>query len=93
MAANSFHPGGVKTGFGAGAGGPVGLLMKLTSLFGTSPEKAALSPLQLAIDPALETVSGAFFMLTKKTVPSARARDPELARRLWDVSAKMTGVA
>ena len=90
VTANSFHPGGVKSGFGAGAGGPIGLLMKFTALFGDSPEKAALSPLHLATDPSLAQTSGAFFMLTRKTVPSAQARDPELARRLWDVSAKLT---
>ena len=92
VTANSFHPGGVKTGFGAGAGGAIGLLMKFTSLFGSTPEKAALSPLHLAIEPSLAQVTGEFFMLTKKTVPSAQARDPELARRLWEVSAQLTGV-
>ncbi len=73
VTANSFHPGGVKTGFGSGAGGAIGLLMKFTSLFGDSPEKAALSPLHLASDPSLAQTSGEFFMLTKKTVPSAQA--------------------
>lgn len=93
VTANSFHPGGVKTAFGSGAGGPVGLLMRVTSLIGASPEKAAQSPLLLATDPSLASVTGEFFMLTKKTTPSARARDPELARRLWEVSAQLTGLA
>lgn len=39
VTANSFHPGGVKTGFGAGASGPIGLLMKFTGMFGATRKR------------------------------------------------------
>ena len=91
VTSNCFHPGGVKTGFGGGAPGAVGLLMRATSLFGSSPLKAAEIPLQLATDPSLASVTGQFFMLKKPAAPSKRAQDPQLARKLWEVSAKLTG--
>lgn len=89
---NAFHPGSVKTTFGQNQSGFMGLVMNLSRRWGTSPEDAAKAPLELVTNPALSNVSGEFFMVTKQTAPSKSARDPELAKKLWHVSAKLTGL-
>ena len=37
-------------------------------------------------------VSGAYFARCRQKDPAASARDPETARRLWDASARLTGI-
>jgi NAD(P)-dependent dehydrogenase (short-subunit alcohol dehydrogenase family) len=87
-----FHPGGVKTNFGTGEGGMMGIIMGMARMFGSSPADAAKIPIHLATSPELQNTTGQFFALMKPATPSKRARDPELAKRLWEVSEKLTGV-
>ncbi len=86
-----FHPGGVKTRFGTGEGGLMGMIMGLSRRFGSTPAAAAKIPIHLATDPALEGVTGQYFSLMKPASPSKRAQDPALAKRLWEVSERLTG--
>ena len=88
-----FHPGGVKTTFGAGEGGLMGTIMALSRMFGSSTADAAKIPIHLATAPELEKVTGQYFSLMKPATPSKRALDPELAKRLWEVSEKLTGAS
>lgn len=86
-----FHPGGVKTSFGTGEGGAMGLIMTFARLVGSTPAQAAKIPIHLATAPELQKVTGQYFNVMKPAMPSKRAQDPELAKRLWEVSEKLTG--
>jgi len=85
-----FHPGGVKTSFGTGEGGAMGLIMTFARFFGSTPAEAAKIPIHLATAPELQKVTGQYFNAMKPATPSKRAQDPELAKRLWEVSEKLT---
>ena len=65
------------------------LAYKLMSLFFKSPEKGAETPVHLADSPALEGVSGKYFV-DKKAVKSApQTYDKELQDNLWKLSQQM----
>lgn len=83
----SFHPGVVRTNFGAG---------KATRFFYkyapflVTPEKAGALLVWLANNQHL--VNGAYYVGHKVSTPFRHAGDPALAARLWDASAEATGV-
>ncbi len=93
VTANSVHPGVVRTGFGRGDGGWLALGVKIAGAFFLSPEQGAATSIYLASSPEVARVSGKYFSKCKEKTPSRRAQDDEVARRLWDVSAKLTGLA
>ncbi len=95
VTANSLHPGTVRTGYG-GDGDARGLLafgIKISSPFFLSPAKGARTSVYLASDPAVAGVSGEYFVKCKARQPKPWARDPEAARRLWQVSEELVGLA
>jgi hypothetical protein len=61
--------------------------------FFLSVEEGGSYIVQLAADPALEGVTGKYFETGKEVAPAPLAQDEALARKLWDVSAAMTGLA
>ncbi len=94
VTANSLHPGTVRTGYGAD-GDARGLLafgIKIASPFFLSPAKGARTSVYLASDPAVAGVSGQYFVKCKAKQPKRWARDPEAARRLWQVSEDLVGL-
>ncbi len=92
VTANSLHPGLVGSDFGSRGGGLVGLGWRLLRPFALSPEKGARTSRYLATSPEVAGVTGRYFVGGRRVEPSPLARDPDLARRLWDVSAAMTGL-
>lgn len=95
VTANSLHPGTVRTGYG-GDGDARGFLafgIKIASPFFLSPAKGARTSVYLASSPEVEGVSGEYFVKCKPRKPRAWARDPEAARRLWQVSEQLVGLA
>jgi NAD(P)-dependent dehydrogenase (short-subunit alcohol dehydrogenase family) len=88
VTANAIHPGLVRTSLMTGA---PALIRWAVWPFSGSPESAAKTIVPLAIDPAFEGRSGQFFHHAKAIDPPASTRDPDVARRLWDVSAELTG--
>jgi NAD(P)-dependent dehydrogenase (short-subunit alcohol dehydrogenase family) len=94
VTANSLHPGTVRTGYGAD-GDARGLLafgIKISSPFFLSPAKGARTSVYLASDPAVAGISGEYFVKCKPKQPKPQARDPEAARRLWQVSEELVGL-
>ncbi len=94
VTANSLHPGTVRTGYGAD-GDARGLLafgIKISSPFFLSPAKGARTSVYLASDPAVAGMSGEYFVKCKPKQPKRQARDPEAARRLWQVSEDLVGL-
>ncbi|GIE84890.1 SDR family NAD(P)-dependent oxidoreductase [Actinoplanes regularis] len=85
----SFHPGVVRTNFGAS---------RLTRLFYryapglVPPEQAGELLTWLCTAPAGELENGAYYVGRTVARPAAHARDPELAAGLWAASAAATGL-
>ncbi|RME91510.1 MAG: short-chain dehydrogenase, partial [Anaerolineae bacterium] len=48
--------------------------------------------LYLATDPAVADTTGAYFIARKPVSPAPQAQDPDLARRLWEISAQRAGL-
>jgi NAD(P)-dependent dehydrogenase (short-subunit alcohol dehydrogenase family) len=84
----SFHPGVVRTNFGAGR---VTRFFYRYAPFLVTPEKAGELLVWLATAPEAELVNGGYYVGHKLTVPAAHARDAALAARLWEASEKAVG--
>lgn len=89
---NALHPGFVATNIGANLGWYVRLLKPLMNLFALSIEKGAQTCIYLATSPAVESVSGKYFVECEPVPSSPLSYDEETAKRLWQVSAEMTGL-
>jgi NAD(P)-dependent dehydrogenase (short-subunit alcohol dehydrogenase family) len=87
---NLFDPINAKTNFAKGSGGFMGAMMALVRVTGPSAETVALDMLQVATSPELASVTGRYFLRRKQQDVPKRARDPELARRFWEVSEQVT---
>ncbi len=59
-------------------------------LFGRNSEYGSQTHVMLAIDPSVSSVSGKYFLDCEQQTPSLLARDANMARWLWDESAKLT---
>ena len=95
VTANSLHPGTVRTGYGADgdARGLLALGIKIASPFFLSPAKGARTSIYLASSPEVAGVSGEYFVKCRPKEPRRWAQDPDAARRLWQVSEELVGLA
>jgi NAD(P)-dependent dehydrogenase (short-subunit alcohol dehydrogenase family) len=94
VTSNSLHPGSVATNIWSGA--PLWakpIIAVLFRPFFVSAAEGARIAVTLAADPELEGVTGKYYEGGKATDPAPLARDEALAKRLWDVSARMVGLA
>ena len=87
---NALHPGLVRTNIARNNG----LLGRVVNFFigvrGIGPDKGAETPVYLAASPAVEGVTGNYFV-DCRPVPSSRiSYDAELAARLWYLSVSLT---
>jgi hypothetical protein len=62
----------------------------IASPFFKSAKKAAKAVVKLATSPELEGASGKYFSRMKEARSSEESYDTETARRLWEVSEKLT---
>jgi NAD(P)-dependent dehydrogenase (short-subunit alcohol dehydrogenase family) len=84
IAVNALHPGVVSTKLltdGMGAHGPDSLA------------KGAATSVRLALDPDLARITGGYFSNERPAARHPVVEDAELARRFYEVSAKLAGVA
>ena len=90
---NAMGPGLVKTNIGMDEGGMFAFGKKLADFFGgKTPEQGADTVVWLATSPEVEGVTGSYFEKRKpKPLDPAAAYD-QLASRLWQVSAELTGL-
>jgi NAD(P)-dependent dehydrogenase (short-subunit alcohol dehydrogenase family) len=86
IAANCFHPGVIRTGFGKNDGALVRLGLTLAGPFLRSPASGAESLVWLSLDPAAGELRGQYLEKGRPVQPSAQARDDRLAGELWDRS-------
>ncbi len=94
VTANAMHPGTVATGIWKTGFRPLDrFIQRLVRFFMLSPEAGADTVLYMAASPAVDGVSGKYF-IKRRPVPVSRAgRDEALARDLWQVSEKLVGLA
>jgi len=92
---NCLHPGAVATD--APLKDPnlpsfAGLMYRLVRLFFLSPEKGAQTSLFLATSPEVEGVTGQYFIKKAPVESSPESYDVTIAKHLWEVSLKLTGI-
>lgn len=93
VTSNSVHPGSVATDIWSDI--PtwtkplVAIFLRPSFL---TPEQGGAAVAQLAASPDLDGVTGQYFENGHPVAPSRLAQDAALARRLWDVSAGLTGL-
>ena len=94
VTANSLHPGPVRTGYGADgdARGFLAFGLVISRPFFLSPAKGARTSIYLSSSPAVEGVTGEYFVKCKPATPRRPAQDSEAAQRLWQVSAELVGL-
>lgn len=90
---NSLHPGVVRTGFGQNTRGWMNFVVNAFGLFFLTAERGARTSVYLASSPEVEGVSGQYFIRCRRRTPSRAARNEQLADRLWQVSAELTGLS
>jgi NAD(P)-dependent dehydrogenase (short-subunit alcohol dehydrogenase family) len=93
IAANCFHPGVIRTGFGKNDGALVRLGLTLVGPFLRSPESGASTLVWLALDPAAGELRGQYVEKQRPVQPSAQARDDRLAAELWQRSEQLAAPA
>ncbi|HSP17670.1 MAG TPA: SDR family oxidoreductase [Thermoanaerobaculia bacterium] len=92
---NSTSPGPTRTTFGDGMQGLPGLFprfMKRIPFLMATPEEGARTPVYVASSPELDGVSGRFFLRLRERRSKPITYDPEVAARLWSVSARLCGM-
>jgi retinol dehydrogenase 14 len=91
VVATCLHPGVVATGIGQ-HGGIIELGWRLLKPFMIGPEKGAETSLFLATVPDPAPFHGGYVIGKTLARPDPAALDADLARRLWDESARMVGL-
>jgi len=92
---NCLHPGAVATD--APLKDPdlsplAGFMYRLVRAFFLSPEKGAETSVYLASSPEVEGITGKYFVKKAAVKSSPESYDVGIARRLWEVSAGLTGL-
>jgi len=95
VTANCLHPGAVATD--APLKDPqqpafARLMYRLVRIFFLSPEKGAQTSIYLASSPVVEGASGKYYIKNAPVKSSPESYDVSIARRLWEVSEKLTGL-
>jgi NAD(P)-dependent dehydrogenase (short-subunit alcohol dehydrogenase family) len=92
VTANCLHPGFVATRFGDQSGGMSSFMIKAAKKFALTPEEGAETIIYLASSAEVAGATGKYFYKCKEAVPTAEARNDADARRLWDLSAQLSGI-
>ncbi len=93
VTANCLHPGFVATRFGNDNNLFARAIIKLMMLSAIKPEEGAQTIVYLASSPEVAEISGRYFYKSRPSTPSAAAQDDGAARRLWDESVRLAGMA
>ncbi len=93
VTATCLHPGLVATGFAQNNRSLSQRLLKVGQVFMIGPEKGAETSIFLASSPLVEGVTGKYFVDKKPKKSSKRSYDETAARRLWEISEGLTGLA
>jgi hypothetical protein len=86
------HPGGIATKLLASALPFPAVSTPLMHCFAGTPEEGADTPIYLAAAPELDGVTGKYFVKRKAVPSSAATYDFLGGLKLWDESARLTGL-
>jgi len=89
---NALHPGTVATGFGQNNGGAMRVGMSIYHQFSLTPEQGADTIVYLASSPQVEGITGKYWTKRKAVPSSLESYAEDAQKRLWAVSAQMTGI-
>jgi NAD(P)-dependent dehydrogenase (short-subunit alcohol dehydrogenase family) len=93
VTANCLHPGFVATRFGDNSGGIFQTVVKIAKPVGAiSPQEGAKTIIYLASSPEIAGRSGGYYYKNKPATPTKEAQNDADAKRLWDISARLSGV-
>jgi NAD(P)-dependent dehydrogenase (short-subunit alcohol dehydrogenase family) len=92
VTANCLHPGTVNTGFGREGSPLLRFGLELGRRFLRTPAQGADTVVYLASSPDVEGKTGGYYVRRRLRTPSRAARDPDIARRLWRISADLAGL-
>jgi NAD(P)-dependent dehydrogenase (short-subunit alcohol dehydrogenase family) len=90
VTANAMHPGFVRTNMGSNNGWWVRLFLPLVHLSSLTPEQGARTVVYLASSPQVEGITGKYFVREREVASDPVSYDESAAKRLWEVSEKMT---
>jgi NAD(P)-dependent dehydrogenase (short-subunit alcohol dehydrogenase family) len=90
---NALSPGLVASNFGMNNRGVFPWFKPLFDRFAVSNERGAETSIYLACSPDVEGVSGKYFTRCKPQRSSPASHDRAAAAELWEISARMTGLA
>lgn len=91
VTANALHPGFVASRFGLNNGPLFRFGIRIAFMTSAIPvDEGAKTSVYLASSPEVADVSGRYFVKCRPEEPSSPAQDPDAARRLWEVSERMT---
>ncbi len=93
VTANVLHPGFVATNFGISNGGLFAPFFRLFQVLAITPEQGAQTILHLAASPEVEGMTGQYFDKCRPVRSSPASYDRETARKLWEASLQLTGLA
>ena len=89
---NCLHPGAVATRLGHNNGALARLLKVALKPFLRTPAQGAETAIWLASAPEVDGVTGQYFVRRTAQRSAASTYDEAIARRLWDVSLRLTGL-
>ena len=92
VTANCLHPGTVNTGFGRDGSRLLRFGLDLGRRFLRTAGQGADTVIYLASSPDVAGATGGYYVNRKLRTPSRAARDQATARRLWEISAELTGL-
>lgn len=92
VTANCVHPAFVASRFGDNVGPFMAFGIKLAKFFAVTPEQGAATIIWLASSPEVAGASGGYYYKCKPAEPTAAAQNDADAKRLWELSAKLSGV-
>jgi NAD(P)-dependent dehydrogenase (short-subunit alcohol dehydrogenase family) len=93
VTANCLHPGFVATRFGDHSGGVMSLAVRAAKTFAITPEQGAQTIIYLASSPDVAEVTGGYFEKCRPAMPTAEAQNDADAKRLWEISSELAGIA
>ncbi len=93
VTANAVHPGVIETRLLANYLDVPPMERTIARAFGGKPERGAETNIYLAASPEVAGISGSYFVNRQASPSSPASYDEEAARKLWEVSARLTGLA
>jgi len=90
VTANTLHPGAIATNIWRYAPAYVKPLLAIIKPFLLTPRQGSETSTYLASSPEVEGVTGKYFVKCKERRSSPLSNDESVARKLWDVSARLT---